>query len=86
MYHLLFMCQRVLHYEPRILQALFGLCHFALKDDLMHFFHIFMDLRNDGPLEYQNPQPKCGHFEACMIFRGLSSTHGVITKGFLSIL
>jgi len=25
-------------------------------------------------------------FEACMLFRGLCSTHGVITKGFLSIL
>jgi len=85
-YHLLFICQCVLHYEPRILQALFGLCHFVPMDDLVHFFHILMDLLDDGPSECQNPQPKCGHFEACMLFRGLCSTHGVITKGFLSIL
>jgi hypothetical protein len=61
-YHLLFVCQRVLHYERRILQTLFVLYHFALMDDLMHFFHIFMGLLDDGPSEHQNPQPKCGHF------------------------
>jgi hypothetical protein len=84
-YHLLFVCQRVLHYEPRILQTLF----YAILPSWMTWctFSIYPWVyMMMGYLNIKIHNQSVATFEACMLFRGLCSTRGVITKGFLSIL